>query len=83
MKKLVNRSTDGTVKPLPKHVIKEYGSARKWKALKRYQIKAAYRALKELRHGSAFFPCGSGPVSRAMKELDAMYEVMRVEAWGR
>lgn len=68
---------------VPDHIIAQYGTARKWKALKRRHLRAAYDALQKLRVGSAFFPCGSGPISRATNELEIVYRAINAEAWGR
>jgi hypothetical protein len=68
---------------IPAHIVEQYGTVRKWKALKRRHLREAYNALAKLRQGCAFFPCGAHPVGRAMNELDAVYEAIKEESWGR
>ena len=53
----VQRGGQSFHKPqVPAHIVARYGSARKWKAQKRAECRAALAAVRELRMGSAFFP---------------------------
>jgi hypothetical protein len=67
----------------PEHIVEKYGTTRRWKALKRLELRDAYAALTKLRNGCAFFPCGAGPISRAQKELEAVYDAICEKNWGR
>jgi len=44
------------VPSVPSHIVAQYGSGRKWKALKRQELRNAADAIGALRTGCAFFP---------------------------
>jgi len=68
---------------VPEHVVKHYRTARRFKKIKRGQVRAALREVTQLREGCAFFPCGSGPVGRAQEALEVIQRMISVKAWGR
>jgi isoaspartyl peptidase/L-asparaginase-like protein (Ntn-hydrolase superfamily) len=77
---MAKKYVPGTV---PAHVVAIHGSARKFKATKRRQLRAAQKALDALRGGCAYFPCGSGPVDRAAGALAEIEQSISAEYWGR
>jgi hypothetical protein len=68
---------------IPRHIVQIYGSARAFKAAKRYEIRRLQYYLQDLRRGCAFLPCGTGPVDRIAEELAAMRRACGAKEWGR
>jgi len=77
-----------TVPRVPPHVVRQHGSAREWKALKRKQCRAAVDAVGDLRIGSAFFPRPTGQgysnnIDQAQQALMTLTHLLSQEVWGR
>lgn len=68
---------------VPAHVVAIHGSARAFKALKRKQLREAWRAVNKLHTGCAFFPCGNGPMQRIERALEEVEKAISEKAWGR
>jgi hypothetical protein len=71
-----------TVK-FPEHIIKQYGSSRKFRESKRAALRKMEIALRRLYLGCAYLPSGSQKVQRIERELKALRDELSVKAWGR
>lgn len=70
-------------KTIPEHVIKQYGSARAFRARKRKALRELQRALNDLRLGCGYFPNGSRGVDNIDYEIQILTRELSVKNWGR
>lgn len=68
---------------IPKHIIKRYGSARRFRACKRYHVATMRFGMKALRDGCAYAPAGSWTVDEVGRLLDILADAYSVKRWGR
>lgn len=70
---------------VPKWVLKNMGlkTQRQYKELKRKQIKAVEKAIKEYWSGSAFCPMPYFEVCRLRTMLDGLRKAHSIKEWGR
>lgn len=73
-----------TRKRIPSSVSNQYeGGARGFKAEKRRQLKAAFDALRNLRVGCAYFPCGVKAMDEVYDKLEIVAAAISEKNWGR
>jgi len=66
---------------LPKHVLRQYGTARKFKQAKRKELREAIKAVDTLMCGSYYIPCY--PILKSVQyELKCAQEKMSIINWG-
>lgn len=73
------------MKKIPDYVLTntETYSRRAFKSQKRQQVRAALKAIDDLRAGCAFLPSGSKSVEIAANALKAVQDECSIKNWGR
>lgn len=65
----------------PRHA---YATAHEFRSEKRKQVRAAIKALEELRMGCAYHPDSGGfPVPHLCAQLELLKDAMSVKRWGK
>lgn len=68
---------------MPRHILRMYGTSRAFKAQKRRDLRALFKAFGDFRRGCAFVPGSHEPVREIEKALVRLYNGARVANWGR
>lgn len=73
------------MRKIPSYVLRHSNTAtaRKWRAMKRRQVRAAIHATKELTTGCVYLPGGPDDVTTALDALKRIQDDCSVKNWGK